>query len=55
MSNGDRVWIIEEGIIGTVLKRGATVSLVTWYENGIVYEEYLDNSEFLEYQIIIEE
>lgn len=54
MSNGDRVWVIEDGVIGTVIKYGANVSLVTWFSDGIVYEEYLDNSEFLEYQIIEE-
>jgi len=54
MSNGDRVWIIEDGVVGTVIKYGATMSLVSWNDNGVIHEEYLDNSEFLDYEIIEE-
>lgn len=52
MSSGDRVWVIEDGVVGTVLQYGANVSLVTWTSDGIVYEEYLDNTDFLEYERI---
>jgi hypothetical protein len=55
MSSGDLVWIIEDGVVGEVIRYGAGVSLVRWTSEGIQYEEYLENFEFLEYRIAANE
>ena len=55
MSNGDSVWLIEDGVKGTILKYGSTVSLISWEKNGIQYEEYLENFEFLDYEAVEDE
>ena len=52
MSSGDNVWLIEDSVIGVVLKHGSHFSLVSWFKDGISYEEYLENFEFIEYEII---
>lgn len=54
MSSGDLVWIIEDSTIGEVLSYGAQFSLVRWSSNGIVFEEYLENFEFIEYKLVSE-
>lgn len=50
MSSGDKVWIIEDAVVGNILKYGATLSLVSWFKDGIWHEEYLENYEFLDYE-----
>jgi hypothetical protein len=50
VSSGDKVWIIEDSVVGEVLNYGAVMSLIRWHKDGIVYEEYLENFEFLEYE-----
>lgn len=52
MSSGDLVWIIEDAVVGEVLRYGIEFSLVRWTSDGIEYEEYLENFEFLEYRRI---
>lgn len=55
MSSGDSVWLIEEQTVGTVVTYGSTMSLVKWHKDGIAYEEYLENFEFLEYERVEDE
>lgn len=55
MSSGDIVWLIEEQVLGTILSYGSTVSLVKWFKDGIIFEEYLENYEFLEYERLDDE
>jgi hypothetical protein len=54
MSSGDLVWIVEDSVIGEVLSYGAQFSLVRWKSQGIIYEEYLENFEFIEYNLVDE-
>lgn len=55
MSSGDLVWIIEDAVIGEVVRYGAEFSLIRWEFNGIKFEEYLENFEFLEYRVVSNE
>lgn len=55
MSSGDTVWIIDEQTVGVVITYGSTFSLVKWFKDGIIYEEYLENFEFLEYERVEDE
>jgi len=55
MSSGDLVWIIEDSVVGKVVRHGSTFSLVKWFSMGIEYEEYLENHEFIEYKIVNDE
>jgi hypothetical protein len=50
MSSGDKVWIFDEQCVGTILKYGSFFSLVTWYKDGIIYKEYLENDEYSPYE-----
>lgn len=50
MSSGDKVWIFDEKCVGTIIKYGSFFSLVTWYKDGIIYEEYLENNEYSVYE-----
>lgn len=43
-----KVFVLEAGVWGRVLKRGAYVSLVEYNEGGMRYEVYLENDEFIE-------
>lgn len=52
MSHGDKVWIFDEQCVGTILKLGPYFSLIRWSKDGIVYEEYLENTEYSEYEVI---
>lgn len=55
MTAGDKVWIIEDSVIGSVIKYGFPFSLVSWFKDGIIHEEYLENYEFLEYERVEDE
>lgn len=55
MSSGDLVWIIEDAVVGEVISYGAQFSLVRWQLNGIEFQEYLENFEFLEYRVVSNE
>lgn len=55
MSRGDKVWIFDEQCVGTIMKHGSFFSLVTWYKDGIIYEEYLENAEYSAYEKVEDE
>jgi hypothetical protein len=55
MSSGDKVWIFDEQCVGTIMKHGSFFSLVTWYKDGIIYEEYLENTEYSAYEKVEDE
>jgi hypothetical protein len=55
MSSGDLVWIFDEQCVGTIIKHGSFFSLVNWYKDGIIYEEYLENSEYSAYEKVEDE
>lgn len=55
MSSGDKVWIIEDAVVGEVIQYGSTFSLIKWFKDGIQHEEYLENAEFLDYEVIDED
>lgn len=50
MSSGDKVWIFDDSCIGTIIQHGTFFSLVTWEKDGIIHEEYLEHTEFSEYE-----
>lgn len=52
MSSGDLVWIIEDSVVGEVVQYGAQFSLIKWTSDGIQFEEYLENFEFMEYRVV---
>lgn len=41
------VLIIEFNIMGQLLKEGLYMSLISWEQDGILHEEYLENDEFV--------
>jgi hypothetical protein len=52
MSHGDKVWIFDEECIGVILQYGTYFSKIHWFKDGIEHEEYLENEEFIEYQVV---
>ena len=55
MSSGDKVWIFDENCVGTIIKYGSFFSFVTWYKDGIIYEEYLEHDEYSLYKKVEDE
>lgn len=55
MSHGDKVWIFEEQCVGTMLQLGTYFSLIRWYKDGIIYEEYIENNEYSPYEKVEDE
>lgn len=55
MSKGDKIWMLEDACIGRLLKYGTYYSQVQWFKDGIEYIEYIENTEFIEYEVIDDE
>lgn len=54
MSSGDKVWLIEDAVVGELLQYGFQFSLIKWIKDGIEHQEYLENAEFLDYKVVNE-
>lgn len=52
MSLGDKVWIFDDECVGELLQYGTYFSKIRWFKDGIEHEEYLENTEFIEYEVI---
>jgi hypothetical protein len=55
MSNGSKVWLIEENVIGEILVVGAWYSQVKFFVDGVEHIEFLENEDFLPYEVYGEE
>lgn len=51
----DVVFFIEEGVLGLVLERKASMSNVRYFANGIEYEGWVDNNDFCEIEEIYDD
>lgn len=54
MTANDKVWLLDEECVGTVVTYGSYFSVIEWVKDGIVYIEHVENSDFVEYEAIDE-
>lgn len=55
MTVGNLVWLIEEGVVGEIVAIGAYFSQVRFYLDGVEHLEFVENQDFLPYEIHEEE
>jgi len=55
MTSGNLVWLFEEEAVGEIVSYGAYFSKIKFFQNGVEHEEFIDNIDFVPYEIYEEE
>jgi hypothetical protein len=51
----DVVIVLDEGVLGVVLEAGAHFSTVLYFTGGMMYQEIMENDEFVALDDVLEE
>lgn len=51
MTDGNLVWLFEEEVIGELVSYGAYFSKIRFFVDEVEHEEFIDNTDFVAYQI----
>ncbi len=51
MTTGNLVWIFEEQVVGEIVSYGAYFSRIKFFVDGIEHEEFVDNTDFVAYEL----
>lgn len=51
MTIGNLVWLIEEEVVGEIVAIGAHFSQIKYFLEGVEHIEFIENEDFLPYEI----
>ena len=51
MTSGNLVWLVEEEVVGEIVSYGAYFSKIKFFVDGVVHEEFVDNTDFVAYEL----